>query len=138
MEHRISRRVQFYETDAAGIVHFSWYFRYMEEAEHAFWRSVGLSVAAPGSEIGWPRVAATFDYERALQFEDEFEVALRVDALTKKTIRYACRLTKDGQPIGSGTLTVACVRKSPGDPMRAIEIPRDILVRLGAAPDAPS
>ena len=33
-EHRLVRRVQFYETDAGGIVHFSVYFRYMEEAEH--------------------------------------------------------------------------------------------------------
>ena len=50
------RRVQFYETDAAGIVHFSWYFRYMEEAEHALWRAAGLSVPPPGGGVGWPRV----------------------------------------------------------------------------------
>ena len=37
-EFRLQRRVQFYETDAAGIVHFSWFFRYLEEAEHALWR----------------------------------------------------------------------------------------------------
>ena len=41
-EYRLRRRVQFYETDAAGIVHFSWFFRYMEEAEHALWREAGL------------------------------------------------------------------------------------------------
>ena len=40
-EHRMRRRVQFYETDAAGIVHFSWFYRYMEEAEHALWREAG-------------------------------------------------------------------------------------------------
>ena len=56
-EYRFRRRVQFYETDAAGIVHFSWYFRYMEEAEHALWREAGLSIHARDSEIGWPRVA---------------------------------------------------------------------------------
>ena len=38
---RSERRVLFYETDAAGIVHFSWFFRYMEEAEHALWREAG-------------------------------------------------------------------------------------------------
>ena len=43
-EHRLARRVQFYETDAAGVVHFSDYFRYMEEAEHALWRAAGLSI----------------------------------------------------------------------------------------------
>ena len=40
-EYRHKRRVQFYETDAAGIVHFSWYFRYMEEAELRAWREAG-------------------------------------------------------------------------------------------------
>ena len=29
------RRVEFCETDAAGIVHFSAYFQYMEQAEHS-------------------------------------------------------------------------------------------------------
>ena len=55
-EYRLKRRVQFYETDMAGIVHFSWFFRYMEEAEHALWRAAGLSIAPPDSAIGWPRV----------------------------------------------------------------------------------
>ena len=37
-DHRLRRRVHFYETDMAGFVHFSCFFRYMEEAEHALWR----------------------------------------------------------------------------------------------------
>ena len=37
----MTRRVQFHETDLAGLVHFSIFFRYMEEAEHALWRAAG-------------------------------------------------------------------------------------------------
>jgi len=132
MEHRIRRRVQFYETDAAGIVHFSWYFRYMEEAEHALWRSVGLSVAAPESEIGWPRVAATFDYQQPLRFEDEFDVLARVQSMSARTIRYGFDLTKGDDAIGSGTLTVVCVRRRPNEAMKSMEIPSDIAARLAA------
>ena len=51
-EYRLRRRVQFYETDAAGIVHFSWFFRYMEEAEHALWREAGLSIAPIVADVG--------------------------------------------------------------------------------------
>ena len=47
-EHTIRRRIFFYEVDSAGIVHFSNYFRYMEEAEHALWRAAGLSIAPHG------------------------------------------------------------------------------------------
>jgi acyl-CoA thioester hydrolase len=132
MELSLKRRVQFYETDAAGIVHFSCYFRFMEEAEHELWRSIGLSVAPVDSEIGWPRVNATFDYQRPLRFEDVFDVRVRIDALSKRTIRYACDITKDGEAIGSGTITVVCVRKQPDGVMKAVEIPSDIVARLTA------
>ena len=73
------RRIQFPETDATGIVHFTNYFKYMEEAEHAMWRAAGLSIAPPAAEIGWPRIGASFDYRKPLRFEDEFDVHL-VDA----------------------------------------------------------
>ncbi len=76
-EYRLKRRVQFYETDMAGIVHFSWFFRYLEEAEHAMWREAGLSIAGGGG-IAWPRVDASFEFHRPLRFEDEFEVHLRI------------------------------------------------------------
>jgi YbgC/YbaW family acyl-CoA thioester hydrolase len=124
IEYRLRRRVQFYETDVAGIVHFSWFFRYMEEAEHAMWREAGLSIHPPSSDIGWPRIAASFEFHRALRFEDEFDVTIRVAEITKKTIRYACVLTKGEEKMASGTMTIACVRKTPA--MHAIEIPEEI------------
>src|ERR1700682_6143391 len=93
-EYRLKRRVLFYETDAAGIVHFSWFFRYMEEAEHALWREAGLSIHPPDSDIGWPRVAATCDFHLALQFEQEFDVWIRVAEVTRRTITYECRMTR--------------------------------------------
>ena len=135
-EYRFRRRVQFYETDAAGIVHFSWFFRYMEEAEHALWREVGISIAPPGAEIGWPRVAASFDFHSALRFEQEFDVWLRVAGMTKKTIRYTCLLTRDEMKIATGSLTVACVRHRPNEAMRAIEIPPEIAACFQVAPGA--
>ena len=135
-EYRFRRRVQFYETDAAGIVHFSWFFRYMEEAEHALWREAGLSIAPAGAEIGWPRVAASFDFHSALRFEQEFDVWLRVAAVTKKTIRYTCVLTSDETRIATGELTIACVRKLANRQMTSVEIPPDIAARFQVAPGA--
>jgi acyl-CoA thioester hydrolase len=125
--------VQFYETDVAGIVHFSWFFRYMEEAEHALWRQAGLSIHPPGAEIGWPRIAASFEFYRALRFEDEFEVWLRVAEMTRKTIRYSCLLMKEEVNIAAGTMTIACVRRRPNQPMEAIDIPVDIAARFQVA-----
>jgi YbgC/YbaW family acyl-CoA thioester hydrolase len=132
--HRITRRVQFYETDAAGVVHFSVYFRYMEEAEHALWRAAGLSIHASGSELGWPRVHVAFDYHRALRFEEEFEARIRIVAIEERTISYRCVLSRDGARIATGELTIACVARRPDESWRAVPIPPEIRERLSVAP----
>ena len=128
-EYRGKRRVQFYETDAAGIVHFSWFYRYMEEAEHALWREAGLSIHEPGSHIGWPRVAASFEFVRPLRFDDEFDVHVRIAAMTTRTIRYTCTIEKDGARIASGSMTIMCVRRD-GEKMESAEFPHEIMTRL--------
>ena len=58
-EFILHRRVQWYELDSAGIVHFSTYFRFMEEAEPALWRAAGLSIGAAEKTGGWPRVSGS-------------------------------------------------------------------------------
>ncbi len=133
-EHRLRRRVQFAETDAAGLVHFSGFFRYMEEAEHALWREAGLSIAPRDSAIGWPRTEASFEYHRALRFEDEFEIHIRIIAVEERKIRYVCELTRDGKRIATGALTIVCVSKGPGEAMRAMAIPPEIASRFRKAP----
>jgi acyl-CoA thioester hydrolase len=129
-EYTHKRRVQFYETDVAGIVHFSWFFRYMEEAEHAMWREAGLSIHPEESSIGWPRVGASCEFHRALKFEQEFDVTIRVTDITKRTMSYACEMTQDGQKIATGTLKIACVSKLPDGTMKSAEIPEEIAMRF--------
>ena len=134
-EFRLKRRVHFYETDAAGIVHFSNYFRYMEEAEHALWRSAGLTISGSGSEIGWPRVGVSFEYLRPLRFEDEFEAHIRIVEIAEKRIRYTCSLIASGTPVATGTMTIVCVAKRPNEPMKSIPIPPEIVSRFQVAPE---
>ena len=133
---RYNRRVLFYETDLAGVVHFSNFFRYMEEAEHALWREAGMRIDAAGCDTGWPRVSATFDYKNPLFFEDNFAVAVRVHAVTRRTIQYSFVLTRDDTPIGTGSMTTACVTRSSGA-MRAVDVPPDIVSRLRTAAGQP-
>lgn len=134
-EYRLSRRVQYHEVDAAGIVHFSSFFRYMEEAEHALWRAAGLSIAAADSTIGWPRVAAAFDYHQPLHFEEEFVVTIRIVAIRARTMSYECVLTRGDTRIATGALTIACVGREAGQPMKATAIPQEILARFEASPE---
>jgi acyl-CoA thioester hydrolase len=127
------RRVQFYETDAAGIVHFSWFFRYMEEAEHALWRAAGLSIHPPDSPIGFARASATCDFRRPLRFEDEFEVTIRIAAISRKTVSYSCVLTKDDVTLATGSMTVICVRTEPDGSLKATDVPEEIAARFAVA-----
>ena len=132
-EHIYHRQVQFPETDASGIVHFTNFFKYVEEAEHAMWRAAGLSIATRDAEIGWPRVAASFEFKKPLQFEDEFDVHLKVAEKTRKTIRYSAVLRKDGEEIAAGSLTIICVRRRPGERARAMDMPPAIAARFQVA-----
>ena len=43
-EFKLTRRIEFAETDMAGIVHFANFYRMMEVTEHAFFRSLGFSL----------------------------------------------------------------------------------------------
>lgn len=133
--YKIRRRVEFSETDMAGIVHFSNFYRYMESVEHAFFRSLGLSIA-PGGEIGWPRVHASFDFRKPLRFEEEFEVELLVKEKRARSLMYTIIVRKlDGTEVARGTLGVACIRKDAATgEMRATQIPEEIAALIEVAP----
>lgn len=128
--HTFRRRVNFYETDQAAIVHFSWYYRYMEEAEHAFWRAAGLMLTDVAA-FGFPRVSASFEFHAPLRFNDEFDAELQIGAIGRTSLRYGCRITRDGAPIATGTMTMVCVEVGP--PMRAVPLPREIVDRIEVA-----
>jgi YbgC/YbaW family acyl-CoA thioester hydrolase len=127
------RRVQFAETDMAGIVHFSWYFRYMEEAEHALWRAAGLTIERAGAGTGWPRVAAAFEYKHALTFEDEFVDLVRIVTVGRRSIRYGHTFVRGDTIVGTGTITTVHVTKQPDASMVSAEIPASIVEKLRGA-----
>lgn len=122
-----ARRVQFAETDVAGIVHFSWYFRFMEEAEHALWRAAGLSVVA--DDLHWPRVAAFCEYRQPLRFEDEIDVKVRA-GFGRRRIQYGFEITRAGILAAVGTMTSVCSRADATGTFRTLAIPAEILEGL--------
>ena len=127
----MTRRVAFSETDAAGIVHFANFFRYMEDAEHAMLRDLGLSVHRDvGDDVaGFPRVSAQCDYRRPLHFEDLFTINVRVIAKTDKSVTYGCTFLKEDEdePIATGTLKVVYAIKPAGSgKFRAAQLPAEI------------
>ncbi len=137
-EFKAVRRVEFSETDMAGIVHYSNFFRYMETAEHAFFRSLGYSIVTHSVEppVGWPRVHASCDYRQPLRFEDEVEVHLLVCEKRSKSVSYLFKFRKLNNPqeIARGKLTVVCVTRDANGHMAATEIPPEIASQIEVAP----
>ena len=138
-EFKAIRRVEFSDTDMAGIMHYSNFFRFMETAEHAFFRSVGFSIVMGKVEppVGWPRVRAECDFQAPLYFEDEVEIHLLVTEKRSKSLSYIFKFTKlNAKPpvvVARGGLTVVCVRHDGGK-MSACTIPKAVADQIEVAP----
>lgn len=135
---RSTRRVEFSHTDAAGIAHFSSFFLFMEQVEHEFLRSRGLSVLAADAEgpISWPRVSAQCDYQGSARFEDVLDVELGLARVGEKSITYQFVFSSHGKPIARGRLTAVCCRLVDGG-VQAIPIPSWFREKLPSGGDAP-
>ena len=139
-EFKAVRRVEFSETDMAGIVHYANFFRYMETAEHGFFRSLGHSVVMDDLDppLGWPRVRAECEYRQPLRFEDEVEIHLLVSEKKSKSLSYIFKFRKLNGPspteVARGTLTVVCVTKGADGKLAAAAIPKDFADKIEVAP----
>lgn len=131
VQHRIKHRVAFSETDMAGVVHFSNYFRMMEAVEHDFFRQLGLSIVMTHEalEIGWPRVAASCEFFGPLRFEDEVELVMTVTKVGEKSFNYEVEFLWEGRRVALGKMTSVCCEMLDAG-MRAIPIPEGIRRKL--------
>jgi acyl-CoA thioester hydrolase len=127
-----TRRVEFSDTDAAGIIHFVAFFRMMEQAEHDLLRSVGLSVISHDGEgvLSWPRIAAKCEFRSAARFEDVLQIEVRITRLGTTSVTFAHRITHGDREIASGEITTVCCRMHAGAPPQSMPIPATIVEKL--------
>jgi YbgC/YbaW family acyl-CoA thioester hydrolase len=142
-EFKLERRVEFADTDMAGIVHFSNFFRYMEETEHEFFRSLGLEVHTEDAErmTGWARVGAECRYLHPLHYPDRFEVRLVVRDKSARSLAmdYEFHLLERPEvgAIARGRLEIVYVVQAPEDErIRGADMPADVADNIDVAPAA--
>src|SRR5437588_11616058 len=130
--YRTARRVEFVDTDMAGIVHFSNFFRFMESAEVDFLLSRGMSVHMhwEGLGLGFPRVSASCDYLRPARFGDLLTVNVMLEKVGSKSLTYAFEFTRDEELIARGGLTCVCCRVNPDGSFVSVEVPAGLRERL--------
>jgi acyl-CoA thioester hydrolase len=129
---RTSRRVEFVDTDMAGIAHFSNFFRWMEAAEVDFLHARGLSVKLPweGTLIGFPRVSAACEYLRPVRFEDVLDIDVAVERVGTKSVSYAFAFRHQGEAVAHGKVTTVCCRVREDGGIESVAIPTSLRERL--------
>ena len=134
--HIQQRAVEFHETDAAGLVHFTNLFRWMEAAELAFLHGREISVLAVDSlkNSGWPRAAVAAEFHAPLRFGDRVETRLWVRKIGASSVAYRFeiwRLNGRGGPqlAATGDMTTVHVSRMKGK-LRPAPIPAAIRKKL--------
>lgn len=135
MPFATTRRVEFRDTDAAGIVHFSVFFTYMEQAEHELLRSLGDSVmytddSLGGDVIGWPRVSADCDYQSPVRFEEVLDIKVFIERMGTKSVRYRHEFRLQDRSVAVGHVTAVCCRIDQHNQLQSLAIPARLRERL--------
>ncbi len=138
---RHRRLVEFADTDLAGIMHFANFFRFVEVAEHAFFRSLGVSVHSSDGTAheGWPRIEVSCKYLRPARFQETLEVALRLEELRTTSLRYSFAIfstdaTPDRALLATGGFGIIHVELDTATrEMRKAPIPADLRAKLETA-----
>ena len=128
-----TRRVEFCDTDMAGIAHFSSFYKWMEQTEHEYFRSLDLKINNPqpdGSVIGWPRVSAKCRFEAPAYYEDIIEIRLRVARKGIKSLNYELEFWRDETRLAQGEMKTACCLCRPGEALQSIAIPDEYTRRI--------
>ena len=135
MPFTTTRRVEFGDTDMAGIMHFANFFRFMEAAETDFLHARGLSVSwfEGGIKWGFPRVSAACDYMKPARFEDVLTIVVTAEKLGSKSVTYRFDFANAaGEPIAVGRITAVFCRSLGPNHIESVEIPDDIRARIEA------
>jgi acyl-CoA thioester hydrolase len=119
----IRRRIEWIDTDASGIYHWTTVFRLAEAAEAVMHAELGI--ADTFGQV--PRVSVAVNFRRPLRFDDPVEVELAVETLGRSSLVYRLAVTAEDGLAADGSLTVCFIDRSTG---RAAPWPPDIRERL--------
>jgi len=135
-EHRERRRVEWADTDMAGIVHFARFLVFMETAEHRFREALGFPVgqdSTNGASLGWPRVSATCEYRRPARLGEELEILTRVVEQGTTSLTFGFTVTREGALVAEGRMTSVCCRLEPH--LQPVAIPERMAAAIEVVED---
>lgn len=128
-----TRRVEFSDTDAAGVTHFTRLLAFVEEAEHSLFRE--RNVPSLDANIGWPRASLDVRFTAPARFGDLLKteigsITFQGPFLTYQFVVHKVAATNDAAPTASverpvlgGTMKICKVERRADGSFQASEIP---------------
>jgi acyl-CoA thioester hydrolase len=122
-EVTLERRVEWYDTDAAGHQHHSCIVRFVEAAEAELMRQHGLSWLFGRT----PRMRHEINYRRRLWFGDEVRTTLRLNRIGRTSMTFGFEVHGEDGVAADGSLVIA--HATPDSPS-ATPWPDEVLTAL--------
>jgi acyl-CoA thioesterase FadM len=128
----VDYRANFSDTDAAGIVHFSTVFFWVEATEEALFRHLKLPfLRTEGAKItGFPRVRVECDFLSPIYREDVVTVSLTSIEIGDKKLVWGFTAAVGDRAVAKGALTTVYAWREAQGPMSAALVPLDIKTAL--------
>jgi acyl-CoA thioester hydrolase len=132
--HTIQYRVQWGDTDAAGIVFYPNYFRWFDHAGLEFLRALELPLETliAQHQIILPIIDAGCRFHRPARYSDLLTIETTISELRARTFRFEHRVSCAGEITGVGYEVRGCVRSPAGrdGKLELISFPEEIRSRL--------
>ncbi len=118
-------RANFSDTDAAGIVHFSTIFFWVEATEEALFRQLQLPFfKTEGAKLtGFPRVRVECDYLSPIHREEVVTLALSPLEIGDKKLVWAFAASVGERAVAKGALTTVYAWREGQGPLSAALVP---------------
>ena len=127
-------RVRFGDEDHAQIVYYPRFFNFFHIAFEDFFNDQGFPYqeVLDAEGIGFPTVHVETDFKDTLKFGDVFEIEVGLTRIGRSSAAFRYVGKKRAKTIAEATMTVVCVRPTPGEPMKAIPFPAEMIERVEA------
>ena len=111
MRLTFKRKVNFYETDAQGIVHHSNYPRYFEEARGYYLEKLGYPYHRVREELNIDIVLLelSVEYKHPLKYGDIFDIEFWISYMDRFFFDFEYIVKLDGKKIATGKTKHACL-----------------------------
>jgi acyl-CoA thioester hydrolase len=132
--HVLPLRVYYEDTDAAGIVYYANWLRFLERGRTELLRLLGQQHSAlrDAQGVNWVVRRCTIDYLRPARLDDIVEIVTSCGELRGASLDMMQQARRDGETLVSAELLVACMGRD-GRPVRLPAEVRDALGTVGRA-----